>query len=48
LECGEESPLFLEKVVAKNDLDGRIKATPAVCGGRIFLRTDQTLYCLGN
>ncbi len=36
------------EVVARNDLDGRILATPAVCGGRIFLRTDNSLYCLGK
>jgi outer membrane protein assembly factor BamB len=36
------------EVVARNDLDGRILATPAVCGGRIFLRTESSLYCLGR
>jgi outer membrane protein assembly factor BamB len=36
------------EVVATNDLDGRILATPTVCGGKIFLRTDEQLYCIGE
>ena len=35
-------------VVARNDLNDRVLATPAVSGGQIFLRTDRHLYCLGS
>ncbi|MEM6655039.1 MAG: PQQ-binding-like beta-propeller repeat protein, partial [Planctomycetota bacterium] len=34
--------------VAVNDLDGTIMATPAVVDGRMYLRTDTHLYCLGR
>jgi hypothetical protein len=34
-------------VVGRNRLgEGRL-ATPAVCGGHMFLRTDRLFYCLG-
>jgi hypothetical protein len=36
------------KLVAANELDGGILATPAVCGGQIFIRTDHDLYCIGR
>ena len=36
------------ELVATNDLGDGGFATPAVCGGRIFLRTNQFLYCIGN
>jgi outer membrane protein assembly factor BamB len=36
------------EVIATNDLDGRVLATPTVCGGQIFLRTESHLYCIGN
>jgi outer membrane protein assembly factor BamB len=36
------------ELVATNDLADGGFATPAVCGGRIFLRTNQYLYCIGN
>jgi outer membrane protein assembly factor BamB len=36
------------EVFARNDLNDRVMATPAVCGGQIFLRTDRHLYCLGK
>jgi outer membrane protein assembly factor BamB len=34
------------EVLAKNDLDDTILATPAVTGGRIYLRSDKWLYCI--
>jgi hypothetical protein len=36
------------KVVAVNALEGGVLATPAVCGGRLFLRTSGHLYCIGR
>ena len=34
-------------VVEKNTIPGHCQASLAVSGGRIFLRTDTTLYCVG-
>ncbi len=34
------------EVLAKNDLDDTILGTPAVAGGRIYLRSDKWLYCI--
>ena len=34
--------------VAVNDLEEGVLATPAVAGGRIYLRTAGTLYCIGK
>jgi outer membrane protein assembly factor BamB len=36
------------KVLAVNDLDDVCNATPAISGGRIYLRTRTTIYCFGN
>jgi outer membrane protein assembly factor BamB len=36
------------KIVAKNDLDDKIQATPALANGAIFLRSDNKLYCIGK
>jgi outer membrane protein assembly factor BamB len=33
---------------ATNDLGERVLATPAICGGRVYLRTSQALYCIGE
>jgi outer membrane protein assembly factor BamB len=33
------------EIIAINDLDDEIFATPAISGGRIYLRTRGTLYC---
>lgn len=33
-------------IVAKNELDTRIDASPAVVGGQIFLRGSEHLYCI--
>jgi len=35
------------QVVARNALDGKFFASPAISGGRLFLRSDQRLWCLG-
>ncbi len=36
------------ELLATNDMGDGIFATPAVCGGRIYLRTTRTLYCIGK
>jgi hypothetical protein len=36
------------EVVAQNDLGDGGFASPAVCRGRIFLRTEHSLYCIGS
>jgi hypothetical protein len=35
------------EVLARNDLEETIVATPAVSDGEIFLRGDKHLYCIG-
>jgi outer membrane protein assembly factor BamB len=35
------------KVLARNDLDDTINATPAIANGCIYLRSDKYLYCVG-
>lgn len=34
--------------VAVSDLDEKCHATPAIAGGRVYLRTESTLYCFGR
>jgi outer membrane protein assembly factor BamB len=36
------------EVVAQNDLGDGGFASPSICGGQIFLRTERTLYCVGK
>jgi outer membrane protein assembly factor BamB len=36
------------KVLARNDLGEGIEASPAVSQGRLFLRGDKHLYCIGR
>jgi outer membrane protein assembly factor BamB len=36
------------KVVATGDVGERVFATATVCGGRIFLRGERHLYCIGK
>jgi outer membrane protein assembly factor BamB len=36
------------ELVATNDLGEATLATPAVCGGGLFVRTDRHLYCLNH
>ena len=35
------------RVIAAADLDATVYGTPAIAGGRIYLRTGTTLYCFG-
>ena len=35
------------RVIAAADLDDTVYGTPAIDGGRIYLRTGTTLYCFG-
>jgi outer membrane protein assembly factor BamB len=36
------------EVLATNDLGEPCIATPAICGGRIYVRTASKLYCFGE
>ena len=36
------------KVLAANELDGFVVATPVFTDGRILIRTDSHLYCIGG
>jgi outer membrane protein assembly factor BamB len=36
-----------QEVLAVNDFDEEIVATPAIADGRVYLRTKSTLYCFG-
>jgi len=35
------------ELLAKNEIDGRMLASPAISNGCLFLRADGTLYCIG-
>jgi outer membrane protein assembly factor BamB len=35
------------KIVGENDMNQTLLATPAIAGGAIYLRSDQTLFCIG-
>lgn len=43
---GDSEPTL--RVVAVNPLDEKNLASPAVANGRLFIRTDKALYCLGG
>jgi outer membrane protein assembly factor BamB len=43
LDGGEEL-----KVLAKNNLDSQILATPAIVDGKIYVRTENHLYAFGR
>ncbi len=43
LEAGPEL-----KVIARNDVGEEIIATPAIAGGRIYVRTRESLVCIGE
>ncbi|MFO0842421.1 MAG: PQQ-binding-like beta-propeller repeat protein [Gemmataceae bacterium] len=34
-------------LIAKNDIDDKFQATPAIANGCIYLRSDKYLYCIG-
>jgi outer membrane protein assembly factor BamB len=42
----EAGPEF--KVLAKNPLDEKVQASPAISQGRIFIRTEKNLFCIGD
>jgi outer membrane protein assembly factor BamB len=52
--ANEEGSVFILKdgdnfeQLAKIDMGEGMMATPAICGGRIYLRTAGNLYCIGN
>ncbi|MNC97847.1 hypothetical protein D3C83_156370 [compost metagenome] len=35
-------------VLGVNDMGGAIRATPALSGGRIYVRTHDAVYCFGS
>jgi len=35
------------EILAVNDLGDEIHATPALSGGRIYVRTHDSMYCFG-
>lgn len=36
------------RLIARNELGERVTATPAVAGGRLLIRTEESLICLGG
>ena len=36
------------EILAKNELDERILASPAIANQHLFLRSDGTLFCIGE
>ncbi len=36
------------EIIAENSLPGLTRATPAICGDRIFMRIADRMYCIGN
>jgi outer membrane protein assembly factor BamB len=36
------------RVLARNRLDARLLASPAIAGGRLFLRSDNAVYAIGK
>ena len=48
-----EQMKFLEdgpemRVLALNDMNGEILATPAIADGRLYIRTKEKLFCVGK
>jgi hypothetical protein len=35
------------QVLSTGDLDEQVIATPAISGGRVYMRTETKLYCFG-
>jgi outer membrane protein assembly factor BamB len=35
------------EVLSRNSLDGRVLASPAISGGRLFIRTDDHIVAIG-
>jgi hypothetical protein len=42
IEAGREF-----RQLAKNTLEGPCQASPAISGGRIFIRSERNLFCIG-
>jgi hypothetical protein len=36
------------RLLARNELGERVRATAAVAGGRLYLRGERHLYCVGK
>ncbi|MGB0581567.1 MAG: PQQ-binding-like beta-propeller repeat protein, partial [Limisphaerales bacterium] len=36
------------KILAKNDMDEEILATPSIADGRLFIRTRNSILCISN
>jgi outer membrane protein assembly factor BamB len=36
------------EILAQNDMQDRVLATPAIAGGELFLRTESHLYCIAG
>ena len=36
------------RLIARNELGEVIRATPAVAGGRLYIRGERTMYCIGR
>lgn len=36
------------EVVATNELDDKVLATPALADGRLYIRAESKLYCIGT
>lgn len=34
------------KILARNQVEQRTLASPVISGGRLFIRTDENLYCI--
>jgi outer membrane protein assembly factor BamB len=37
-----------QQVLSTGELDDEVYATPAIAGGRLFVRTRGALYCFGS
>jgi outer membrane protein assembly factor BamB len=36
------------RIIARNDLGERLIASPAISNGQIFIRSDDTVFCVGK
>lgn len=36
------------EVLARNAIEGRVLASPAICGGRLYIRTDDQVIAIGG
>ena len=36
------------EILARNDMGAEILATPAIADGRLYIRTREKLYCIGE